>query len=78
LLEIQNAESDHEAGADDTRARSIHAKTGQSAERQHQINGEEDEDGRQEKSLLYAAHQRADIGPRLRLAAEEALAISFR
>src|ERR1019366_2782019 len=38
-------------GADDARARPIHAEPRQPADGQHQVGGEEDEDGRQETSL---------------------------
>jgi hypothetical protein len=82
LAEIEDTESDHEAGADDARAGSIYAKAGEPAEGQHQINGEKDEDGRQETSLLHALRlkhgNRTDLMRRKSLGENRFLTVAAR
>jgi hypothetical protein len=59
LLEIEDAKGDHEARADNAGSRTIYSETWQSADGQHQVNREKDEDGRQAI--------RAGLGPRQQL-----------
>lgn len=61
LAEIQNAESDHKACADNARPCTIYAKAGEVTDGQDQINGEEGEARRQRSAYATGATVRLGL-----------------
>jgi hypothetical protein len=63
LAEIQNAESDHKACADNARPCTIYAKAGEVTGGQDQINGEEDKERAKDRLYATGATVRRGIEP---------------